>query len=94
VSSPFSLCASIGAGTTCSEMTLAQGAQVREPSDLECCNPDPARRVSVAGGLSSSSVSTDHSFDDTRRRVYNKTKEYVNTFSRFEGAEMAAAART
>ncbi|KWU41553.1 hypothetical protein RHOSPDRAFT_22837 [Rhodotorula sp. JG-1b] len=26
--------------------------------------------------------------------VYNKTKEYVNTFSRFEGAEMAAAART
>ncbi|GAA5987526.1 hypothetical protein JCM10908_001991 [Rhodotorula pacifica] len=26
--------------------------------------------------------------------VFNKTKEYVNTFSRFEGAEMAAAART
>ncbi|GAA5871215.1 hypothetical protein JCM3774_006826 [Rhodotorula dairenensis] len=25
--------------------------------------------------------------------VFNKTKEYVNTFSRFEGAEMAAAAR-
>lgn len=26
--------------------------------------------------------------------VFTKTKDYVSTFSRFEGAEMAAAART
>lgn len=39
MSSPLSLCASIGAGTVCSEMNLAHGAQARERSGGSVATP-------------------------------------------------------